>query len=162
MKDKIAFITGAAKGIGRATAVALSASGCQTILTDIDKDALAQTKADIEANGGKASSYLLDVSDREQVNSVHQQALKDHQRIDYFVNNAGIGGKLMPLHLMPLEEWEKVIDVDLNSVFIAYKHNLKFYFPQGGGTLLMSPLWQVKRSSLWEPLLFCQTWVFWD
>ena len=64
MKDKIAFITGAAKGIGRATAVALSASGCQTILTDIDKDALAQTKADIEANGGKASSYLLDVSDR--------------------------------------------------------------------------------------------------
>ena len=136
MKDKIAFITGAAKGIGRATAVALSASGCQTILTDIDKDALAQTKADIEANGGKASTYLLDVSNRQQVNSVHQQALKDHQRIDYFVNNAGIGGKLMPLHLMPLEEWEKVIDVDLNSVFYCLQAQLKILLPQGGGSIV--------------------------
>ena len=136
MKDKIAFITGAAKGIGRATAVALSASGCQTILTDIDKDALAQTKADIEANGGKASTYLLDVSNRQQVNSVHQQALKDHQRVDYFVNNAGIGGKLMPLHLMPLEEWEKVIDVDLNSVFYCLQAQLKILLPQGGGSIV--------------------------
>ena len=162
MKDKIAFITGAAKGIGRATAVALSASGCQTILTDIDKDALAQTKADIEANGGKASSYLLDVSDREQVNTVHQQALKDHQRIDYFVNNAGIGGKLMPLHLMPLEEWEKVIDVDLNSIFYCLQAQLKILLPQGGGSIVNVASMAGKRGSLWEPPTLLPNMGYWD
>ena len=106
VKDKTAFITGAAKGIGRATAVALSASGCHVILTDIDQEALAKTKANIEASGGKTTTYLLDVSNRDQVNAVHQQPLKTI-KIDYFINNAGIGGKLMPLHLTPLEEWQK-------------------------------------------------------
>ncbi|MDC1434533.1 SDR family NAD(P)-dependent oxidoreductase, partial [Flavobacteriaceae bacterium] len=100
MNNKTAFITGAAKGIGRATAVALSASGCHVILTDIDAEALAQVKASIEESGGKASTYILNVADQDQVNAIHEKALKDHQRVDYFVNNAGIGGTFAPLHLM--------------------------------------------------------------
>ena len=133
---KTAFITGAAKGIGRATAVALSSSGCQVILTDIDQEELLTAKAEIEASGGQASTYLLDVSNREQVEAVHQQALTDNGNIDYFVNNAGIGGKLMPLHLMPLEEWEKVIAVDLNSVYYCLQAQLKILLPQGGGSIV--------------------------
>lgn len=133
---KTAFITGAAKGIGRATAVALSSSGCQVILTDIDQEALRTTKAEIDASGGQASTYLLDVSDKEQVEAVHQQALTAHENIDYFVNNAGIGGKLMPLHLMPLEEWENVLSVDLNSVFYCLQAQLKILLPQGGGSIV--------------------------
>ena len=116
MKDKTAFITGAAKGIGRATAVALSSSGCYVILTDIDPEALNQTKEYIEKKGGKVTSYKLDVSDQKQVNLVHEVALKDHKRIDYFVNNAGIGGTLTPLHLMTNKDWRKVLAVDLESV----------------------------------------------
>ena len=136
MKDKTAFITGAAKGIGRATAVALSASGCQVILTDIDEKALAEAKANIEAEGGQATTYLLDVSNRDQVNAVHQQALKEHQRIDYFINNAGIGGKLMPLHLTPIEEWQKVMTVDLDSVFYCLQAQINILLPQGGGNII--------------------------
>ena len=136
MKDKTAFITGAAKGIGRATAVALSASGCRVILTDIDEKALAETKATIEAEGGQATTYLLDVSNRDQVNAVHQQALKEHQRIDYFINNAGIGGKLMPLHLTPIEEWQKVMAVDLDSVFYCLQAQINILLPQGGGNII--------------------------
>ena len=136
MKDKIAFITGAAKGIGRATAVALSASGCQVILTDINEDELQNTKVAIEKTGGKASTYFLDVSDYKQVNSVHQQALKDHQRIDYFVNNAGISGPLAPMHLTTKENWEKVIKVDLDSVFYCLQAQLKILLPQGGGNIV--------------------------
>ena len=136
MKDKIAFITGAAKGIGRATAVALSTSGCHVILTDIDQKALDQTKNDIENAGGKATSYLLDVSIQEQVNTVHQQALKDHQCIDYFVNNAGIGGALVPIHLMTAENWHKVIDVDLNSIFYCLHAQINILLPQGGGNIV--------------------------
>ena len=122
MKDKTAFITGAAKGIGRATAVALSASGCQVILTDIDQKALDQTKNEIENAGGKATTYLLDVSNQEQVNAVHQQALKEHQSIEYFVNNAGIGGILTPIHLMTAENWNNVINVDLANFHIIVIH----------------------------------------
>ena len=136
MKDKTAFITGAAKGIGRATAVALSASGCQVILTDIDEKALAEAEENIEAEGGQATTYLLDVSNRDQVNAVHQQALKEHQRIDYFINNAGIGGKLMPLHLTPIEEWQKVMAVDLDSVFYCLQAQINILLPQGGGNII--------------------------
>ena len=136
MKDKIAFITGAAKGIGRATAVALSASGCQVILTDIDEKALAETKEKIETKGGQVTTYFLDVSNRDQVIAVHQQALKEHQRIDYFINNAGIGGKLMPLHLTPIEEWQKVMAVDLDSVFYCLQAQINILLPQGGGNII--------------------------
>lgn len=136
MKDKTAFITGAAKGIGRATAVALSASGCRVILTDIDQSALDQTKTEIEKSGGKATSYLLDVSNQEQVNTVHQQALKDHQRIDYFVNNAGIGGTLAPIHLMTADNWNNVINVDLNSIFYCLQAQINILLPQGGGNIV--------------------------
>jgi NAD(P)-dependent dehydrogenase (short-subunit alcohol dehydrogenase family) len=136
MKNKVAFITGAAKGIGRATAVALSASGCHVILTDIDAEALANVKTSIEESGGKASTYILNVADQDQVNAIHEQALKDHQRIDYFVNNAGIGGIFAPLHLMPRSEWDKVMSVDLNSVFFCLQAQLKILLPQGGGNIV--------------------------
>lgn len=136
MKNKIAFITGAAKGIGRATAVALSTSGCHVILTDIDQVALASTKKDIESNGGKVTTYLLNVADQEQVNQVHEQAQKEHTRVDYFVNNAGISGILAPLHLIPVEEWNKVLDIDLNSVFYCLQAQLKILLPQGGGNIV--------------------------
>ncbi len=136
MNNKTAFITGAAKGIGRATAVALSSSGCYVILTDIDPEGLNQTKEFIEENGGKASSFVLDVSDQQQVDSVHKRALKDHKRIDYFVNNAGIGGTLTPLHLMTTEDWRKVLAVDLDSVFYCLQAQIKILLPQGGGSIV--------------------------
>ena len=136
MKDKTACITGAAKGIGRATAVALSTSGCHVILTDIDQKALDQTKTELENIGGKATTYLLDVSSQKQVNSVHQRALKEHQRIDYFVNNAGIGGVLSPIHLMTADNWNNVINVDLNSIFYCLKAQINILLPQGGGNIV--------------------------
>ena len=136
MIGKTVFITGAAKGIGRATAVALSTSGCKVILTDVNQNALDKTKNDIEKSGGKATTYLLDVSIQEQVNTVHQQALKDHQRIDYFVNNAGIGGTLAPIHLMTAENWHNVIQVDLNSIFYCLHAQINILLPQGGGNIV--------------------------
>jgi len=80
--NKKAFITGAAKGLGRATAVALSTSGYKTILTDMDPVKLAETKKIIQDAGGSAVSYLLDVSDKKQIESVLMQAIKDEKKID--------------------------------------------------------------------------------
>lgn len=136
MIDKKAFITGAAKGLGRATAVALSASGYKTILTDIDPVTLAETKKLIEDVGGSASTYLLDVSDKKQIESVLIQAIKDEKKIDAFINNAGIGGVMAPFHEMKDEDWDNVIAVNLSSVFYCLKFQLKILLDQGGGNIV--------------------------
>ena len=136
MIDKKAFITGAAKGLGRATAVALSASGYKTILTDIDPVTLAETKKIIEDAGGSASTYLLDVSDKKQIESVLMQAIKDEKKIDAFINNAGIGGVMAPFHEMKDEDWDNVIAVNLSSVFYCLKYQLKILLDQGGGNIV--------------------------
>ena len=136
MIDKKAFITGAAKGLGRATAVALSASGYKTILTDIDPVTLAETKKIIEDSGGSASTYLLDVSDKKQIESVLIQAIKDEKKIDAFINNAGIGGVMAPFHEMKDEDWDNVIAVNLSSVFYCLKYQLKILLDQGGGNIV--------------------------
>jgi NAD(P)-dependent dehydrogenase (short-subunit alcohol dehydrogenase family) len=136
MIDKKAFITGAAKGLGRATAVALSASGYKTILTDIDPVTLAETKKIIENAGGSASTYLLDVSDKKQIESVLIQAIKDEKKIDAFINNAGIGGVMAPFHEMKDEDWDNVIAVNLSSVFYCLKYQLKILLDQGGGNIV--------------------------
>jgi len=136
MIDKKAFITGAAKGLGRATAVALSASGYKTILTDIDPATLAETKKIIEDAGGSASTYLLDVSDKKQIESVLMQAIRDEKKIDAFINNAGIGGVMAPFHEMKDEDWDRVIAVNLSSVFYCLKFQLKILLDQGGGNIV--------------------------
>ena len=136
MIDKKAFITGAAKGLGRATAVALSASGYKTILTDIDPVTLAETKKIIEDAGGSASTYLLDVSDKKQIETVLIQAIKDEKKIDAFINNAGIGGVMAPFHEMKDEDWDNVIAVNLSSVFYCLKYQLKILLDQGGGNIV--------------------------
>jgi len=136
MIDKKAFITGAAKGLGRATAVALSASGYKTILTDIDPVTLAETKKIIEDSGGSASTYLLDVSDKKQIESVLMQAIKDEKKIDAFINNAGIGGVMAPFHEMKDEDWDNLIAVNLSSVFYCLKFQLKILLDQGGGNIV--------------------------
>ena len=136
MIDKKAFITGAAKGLGRATAVALSASGYKTILTDIDPVTLAETKKLIEDVGGSASTYLLDVSDKKQIESVLMQAIKDEKKIDAFINNAGIGGVMAPFHEMKDEDWDNLIAVNLSSVFYCLKFQLKILLDQGGGNIV--------------------------
>ena len=133
---KKAFITGAAKGLGRATAVALSASGYKTILTDVDPVELAETQKIIEDAGWSAVSYLLDVSDKKQIESVLMQAIKDEKKIDAFVNNAGIGGKMAPFHEMKDEDWDKVIAVNLSSVFYCLKFQIKILLDQGGGNIV--------------------------
>ena len=106
------------------------------ILTDIDETALAETVESLRKDGANVSSYLLDVGQPDEINRVHEQALADHQTIEYFVNNAGISGQLAPLHLTPAEEWHKVINVDLTSVFHCLQAQVKILLPQGGGSIV--------------------------
>jgi len=90
LQDRVAVITGAGSGIGRATAVSLARRGCHLALADIDGAGLAQTAAAIEAFGVRATCHRLDVADRAMVQALPAQVLASHGRIDLLINNAGV------------------------------------------------------------------------
>jgi len=90
LQDRVAVITGAGSGIGRATAVSLARRGCHLALADIDGAGLAQTAAAIEAFGVRTTCHRLDVADRTLVQALPAQVLTDHGRVDLLINNAGV------------------------------------------------------------------------
>lgn len=127
--DKVAIVTGAGSGIGKALCLQLAAAGAQVVASDIDTGRIAQTVADMQAIGRTACcGEVLDVSDYEAFKRHIEGAVQAFGRIDYLFNNAGIaiGGEVRDLSIA---HWHKVIDVDLNGVFygslVAYKQMAK-------------------------------------
>lgn len=118
LDDKIAVVTGAARGIGLATSEALVEAGATVILTDMNADALNTAVAALSAKGLSVEGELLEVTDPEAVQrSVHDVIVARHGRVDVLVNNAGIAISNHPAETMSDEVWKKVIDVNLNGVF---------------------------------------------
>jgi short-subunit dehydrogenase len=105
LKDRVALITGAGGGIGRALALNLAERGCHLALADIDQAGLAHTARDAEASGVRVSSHALDVADREAVMRLPNAVLSAHGRVDLLINNAGValGG-----------EFEQVTEADFD------------------------------------------------
>jgi NAD(P)-dependent dehydrogenase (short-subunit alcohol dehydrogenase family) len=125
LSEKRAVVTGAGSGIGRATALALAHAGCRLALCDVNEEALAAAKADVESAGTSAGSWCVDVSDRRAV-AVFAQSVKDEMGpIDILVNSAGvyISGSAAEL---TLEDWDWVISVNLWGVI----HTGHFFLPQ--------------------------------
>lgn len=115
LKDKVAIVTGASEGIGKATAKALAGAGAKVILAARHADDLKVVKQEIENKGGEAAIAETDVTDIKQVEAMAQTALDTYGTIDILVNSAG----LMPLSYMKnrhLEEWEKMVDVNLKGI----------------------------------------------
>lgn len=113
--DMLVAVTGAASGIGRATARAFAAAGAEVVLSDIDEIGLRQTAAQIGEDGGVAHWYLLDVADADAVEHFAEQVCAEHGVPDIVVNNAGIGvaGAFLDT---PAEEFDRVLDVNLGGV----------------------------------------------
>jgi NAD(P)-dependent dehydrogenase (short-subunit alcohol dehydrogenase family) len=133
---KIALITGGASGIGRACAERLAKAGATVVLTDL-QDAQGQTVAKaIEAQGGKAIFLQHDVTDEAQWVSVIEQLRQKFERLDIFVNNAGVGiGGLVTE--MSLETWRKQQAVNVEGVFLGIKHSLPLMRASGeGGSII--------------------------
>jgi meso-butanediol dehydrogenase/(S,S)-butanediol dehydrogenase/diacetyl reductase len=133
--ERVALITGAASGIGAATARRLSAEGARALLVDCDADALAAVAADIDASGATVATRTADVSDREQVESATAAAVERFGRLDIVVNNAGVGGYGKTPDLDP-EAWHHVIDVDLHSVFYGCRAAIPRLRESGGGAIV--------------------------
>lgn len=114
--QKVTLVTGASQGIGEAIATELAGCGAQVILVDVQEEKLREVAQAIGKNKGKAALYKADVSNREQVQEVVEAVLRDYQKIDHLVNNAGITRDSL-LMRMEEEEWDAVLAVNLKGIF---------------------------------------------
>jgi len=112
---KVAIITGAAGGLGKALAEEMAARGCHVVLADINARLLEETAAVIQSAGGLLESRTVDVRDAAQVGQLIEGAYRDHGRIDYLFNNAGIN-LCAELRDTTLEDWDQLIDVNIRGV----------------------------------------------
>lgn len=136
LANKTAVITGAGGGIGRATALRFVQEGARVIIADYAEASLAATKEMIVEQGGEAVAVVTDVTNESDVEKMIQAAISHYGRLDILFNNAGIGSPQKKLADLSLEEWQKVIDVNLGGVFLGMKYALPFMVEQGGGAIV--------------------------
>ena len=138
LADKIILVTGGSTGIGRATAKILSAEGATVIVADVQDKEGAETVAAVEAAGGAAQYHHVDVSDYDQVKALIDTIVSTHGRLDGAFNNAGIEGPTAKILDVPLEDWDRVIRVNLSGVFICMKCVVEQMVKQDSGGSIVS------------------------
>lgn len=129
-------MTGAASGIGRATAKAFAAEGARVAITDRGEAALQETAEQVRAVGGVVLTVTFDVSKPEEVAAAVAKAVKAFGRIDCAFNNAGVENKAAPLHEIELEEWDRVLNINLRGTFLCMKHEIAQMLSQGAGVVV--------------------------
>ncbi|MEX0741295.1 MAG: glucose 1-dehydrogenase [Phycisphaeraceae bacterium] len=133
---KIAIVTGGALGIGRATCEVLAREGAAVAVTDINDDDGRAVVKRIENAGGRAAFWHLDVGDEDEVQSVFQAVRQQFGAIHVLVNNAGIAGVNRPTDQITLDEWQNVIRINVNGVFLCTKHVVPYMREAGGGSII--------------------------
>jgi NAD(P)-dependent dehydrogenase (short-subunit alcohol dehydrogenase family) len=134
-KAKIALVTGAGSGIGRASALALLKEGYSVVLTGRRSDALAQTVAEAGLDAARALAVPTDVSDPAAVKALFEKIRAVFGRLDLLLNNAGTSAPPVPLEDLTVEQWRRVVDVNLTGVFLCTQaafRLMKEQSPRGG------------------------------
>lgn len=135
LNGKVAVVTGASKGLGKAIALALSASGANVALVSRDLERLNGVKQEVESGGGKAHAFQADVADEEQVRRLERDVIGTFNGIHILINNAGINLR-KPLVEFTLEEWRRVIDTNLTSVFLMCRSFVPHMKGRGYGRII--------------------------
>lgn len=135
-ENKIALVTGAADGIGRAAALAFAESGAKVALADWDVEKGQETLALIQKLGGQALFVKTDVSQEAEVNALLETVIGAYGRLDFAFNNAGILGEQIPLADNNLDNWNQVIAVNLTGVFLCMMHEVNAMLKSGGGAIV--------------------------
>lgn len=136
LRDKVAIVTGASRGIGRAIAIALAHSGANVVVNYASSgEAAEQVVAEITAAGGNAIALQADVSKADQVESLLNAALEKWNSVDVLVNNAGITRDTLLLRMKP-EDWQAVIDLNLTGVFLCTRAVSKVMLKQRAGRII--------------------------
>ncbi|NYD68104.1 SDR family NAD(P)-dependent oxidoreductase [Agromyces atrinae] len=136
LDGKVAIITGAASGMGRATAELFAAEGARVAVTDFDEERGREVADAITAAGGSARFHRMDVSQEESVAAVVEAAARDFGGLDILVNCAGIIGVDKPTHEVTEAEWDALFAVDVKGVFFATKHVVPHLIERGGGSIV--------------------------
>lgn len=121
---KVALVTGGGSGLGEEIAKLLAKRGASVVVTDINLDAAKRVAGEITAAGGKADAVQQDTAKPEDSERVVQHAVKTYGALHYAVNNAGIGGAAAPAGETDLEEWQRVIDINLNGVLYGMRYQI--------------------------------------
>ena len=134
---RVAFITGGASGIGRATALAFARVGASVAVADVSEKGNQETARLIEEESGRALAVKCDVSRSDDVQTALNNTIGAFGRLDFAFNNAGIEPKKpAPTADYDEEEWNRIIDIDLRGVFLCMKHEIPLILKQGGGAIV--------------------------
>lgn len=134
--EKVALVTGASSGLGRATALLFAQRGAKVVVSDIAIEAGHQTVALIREQGGDAHFIACNVADEAEVIALIQQTIAHYGRLDCAVNNAGIGGLWHPSHTYPSDNFEKVFSVNTMGVFYCMKAEIQVMLKQKSGAIV--------------------------
>jgi NAD(P)-dependent dehydrogenase (short-subunit alcohol dehydrogenase family) len=132
---KVALVTGAGTGVGKAAALALAREGYAVVLAGRRKEPLDEVAREIEALGSKALAVSTDIGNPESVNALFAKTKETFGRLDILFNNAGIGAPAMPLEELPFERWQAVVNINLTGTFLCTQHAIrmmKAQKPHGG------------------------------
>ena len=135
LSDKVAIVTGASRGIGRAIALALASQGAKVVASARNAEALAQLAEEIKAQGGDALAVVGDVALEDDANNLVKQAVEAYGQVDVFVNNAGITRDGLLLR-MKNDDWDAVLDTNLKGAFLCTRAVAKVMSKQRSGRII--------------------------
>ena len=131
-----AFVTGAANGIGRATALAFAREGASVVVADVSEQGNQETARMIEAIGGQALAIRCEVTRAEDVKAALDKTIETFGRLDAAFNNAGIEQATKAMADITEEEWDRVVAIDLSGVFLCMKYEIPLMLKYGGGAIV--------------------------
>lgn len=136
LKDKVALVTGASSGIGRAVALAWAREGAKVVVSDVNAQGGEETAALVRSAGGDALFVACDVGSAADCEALVNRAVAHYGRLDVACNNAGIGGPQAPTADYPLDGWAQVISINLSGVFYGMKYQIAAMLKNGGGSIV--------------------------
>jgi NAD(P)-dependent dehydrogenase (short-subunit alcohol dehydrogenase family) len=140
IEGKVAFITGAGSGIGRAAAIRFAQEGAHLVLIDRDQQTLNVIGQEAKSFGAKHIIVEADISDEQSIADAYRKTISEFGQLDIVFANAGINGTLSPIEYMGKEEWEATIGVNLTGTFLTVKHAIPHMKKKGGSIIITSSI----------------------
>lgn len=137
LTGKVALVTGAGSGIGKASAMTLAAAGATVVVMSRTAEEVEKTAAEIRAKGGKATAMTADTSDEQAMRALVDGLVKEHSRLDIVVANAGINGVWAPIQDLQPDEWDKTIQVNLRGTYLTIHLAVPHLIAAGGGSIIV-------------------------
>ena len=135
-EGKVAFVTGATSGIGRATALAFAREGASVVVADLAAEGNRETARMIEQAGGQSLAAACDVTRGEEIEAALHAAVERFGRLDIAFNNAGIEQPVKPAAQIDDDEWDRLVAVNLRGAFLSMKHEIELMLQHGGGAIV--------------------------